>query len=229
LKDLNGIKKILNAERHLSYRSIVEKLILATQNQGKLREIREFLSDLPIQVLSAGDFAGCPQSEEPHATYLENAREKARLTANFCGHWALADDSGLEVEALGGAPGVQSARFAGELVTYEDNNRKLLKELSGLPREQRRALFRCTMVLGHPDGREFVTEGNLEGFIREEPSGNSGFGYDPVFEASGQNRTLAEMSLEEKNSISHRTRALLKMKEVLKELLEKGAKRSTRL
>jgi XTP/dITP diphosphohydrolase len=131
----------------------------------------------------------------------------------------LADDSGLEVEALEWRPGVQSARYAGDHPTYQDNIQKLLKELRDVPREKRRAVFRCCMVLFHPDGRERVSHGELWGVIRETPAGSHGFGYDPVFEIPEAGRTLAQMSLREKNKISHRVRALDKMKQHLQEIL----------
>lgn len=195
------------------------KIVLATRNEGKIREIKKILEDLPVAVVSLAEFPPFPEVEEPHDTYLENAREKARAVARHCGTWALADDSGLEVEALGGRPGVLSARYAGENVTYADNNQKLLKELDGIPPYKRKAVFRCCMVLKHPDGRECSSEGELWGTITMKPRGEGGFGYDPVFEIPTSYKTLAELSLEEKNRISHRTRALRKMKEHIGELI----------
>ena len=198
------------------------KLILATRNPGKLREIQELLKKDGIEVLSQDDFPDCPDSEEPYETYVENARDKARLMAEYCRCWALADDSGLEVDALGGQPGVLSARYAGPGATYEDNYKKILKELSGVPEAQRGAGFRCCMVLRHPDGKEFITEGFVPGRIITMPKGQGGFGYDPIFFLPEKNKTLAELSLEEKNNISHRHRALMKMVPILRRELGKG-------
>ncbi len=145
--------------------------------------------------------------QESGSTYLENAREKARRVAEYCQSWALADDSGLEVEGLAWQPGLRSSRYAGEGAGDEANIQKMLKDLSA-SHVSRRAVFRCTMVLRHPDGREFVTEGELWGEILHSPRGSSGFGYDPVFFVPEKGRTLAEMGEEEKNKISHRTQAL---------------------
>lgn len=187
------------------------KLILATRNEGKRREIQELLKKDSIEVLSLEQFPDCPDSDEPFATYLENARDKARLVAEHCASWALADDSGLEVDALQGRPGVLSARYAGPDVSYEDNYLKVINELIGVPEEKRSARFRCCMVLRHPDGREFNTEGIVEGRITLAPKGEGGFGYDPIFFLPERGKTLAELSLEGKNKISHRHRALEKM------------------
>jgi XTP/dITP diphosphohydrolase len=187
------------------------KLVLATNNAGKKKEIQEILMGLPIELALAGDFPGCPDSKEPYDTYLENAEDKARLVAEYTGCWALADDSGLEVDFLKGRPGVLSARFAGQGVSYEDNFRKVLRELEGVPEERRGALFRCQMVLRSPQGEQFVTEGTLEGRITEKPLGEGGFGYDPIFFLPEEGKTLAQMTLEKKNSLSHRRRALVKM------------------
>jgi XTP/dITP diphosphohydrolase len=187
------------------------KLVIATRNLGKLREIQEILAELPLKLLSLNDFPKVPEFEENASTYLENAREKARLVAEHSGLWSLADDSGLEVEALEWRPGVYSARFAGAEATDRDNIQQLLDELQQHP-GQRRAVFRCTMVLRHPDGREFVTEGELWGEIVSVPRGSAGFGYDPVFLIPERGETLAQMGSQEKNKISHRTKALEKMK-----------------
>lgn len=194
------------------------KIVLATNNRGKKREIREILKGLPIELALAGDFPGCPDSEEPYDTYLENAEDKARLVAEYTGCWALADDSGLEVDFLKGRPGVLSARYAGEGASYEDNYRKILCELEGVPKERRGAFFRCQMVLRSPKGKQFVTEGCLEGRITEKPLGEGGFGYDPIFFMPEEGKTLAQMTLEKKNSLSHRRRALARMLPHFREL-----------
>lgn len=194
------------------------KIVLATNNLGKKREIQEILKGLPIELALAGDFPGCPDSDEPFDTYLENAEDKARLVAEYTGCWALADDSGLEVDFLKGRPGVLSARYAGNGVSYEDNYRKVLQELEGVPEERRGALFRCQMVLRNPQGKQFVTEGSLRGRITEKPLGEGGFGYDPIFLLPEEGKTLAQMTSERKNSISHRRRALAGMLPHFREL-----------
>ena len=149
--------------------------------------------------------------EEAGATFEENALIKARAVATFTGMRALADDSGLQVDYLGGEPGIHSARYAGEDGKYEANNRKLLAALEGVPLERRRARFVCWAALVSPDGTERTVEGIIEGTILEQPRGPGGFGYDPVFVPEGMERTMAELSEAEKNAISHRTRALRKL------------------
>lgn len=194
-------------------------LVLATHNRGKYREISAVLSDLPINVLFTADFPDCPKSEEPFGTYLENASDKAQLVAQHTGHWVLADDSGLEVTALQGAPGVKSARYAGEKVSYTDNNEKILQELAGKEGAGREAAFVCTMVLRSPQGEEWVSVGKLVGQIATEPKGEFGFGYDPIFWLPDKKKTLAELQPEEKNLISHRRRALEGIKESLEKII----------
>ncbi len=184
------------------------RLVVATRNPDKLREIRQKLRNLNIEVLSVGEFEGVPEVEEDGETLEENALKKARVVAEATGLPAIADDTGLEVYALGGAPGVYSARFAGDNATYADNNRKLLALLKG--KEDRRARFRC--VIAYVDGDiEELFEGVLEGEIIESLRGENGFGYDPVFYVPSLGRTLAELSREEKNEVSHRGRALDKL------------------
>ncbi|MFO1464451.1 MAG: RdgB/HAM1 family non-canonical purine NTP pyrophosphatase [bacterium] len=194
------------------------KILLATRNEGKLREIRQILADPRIEWLSLRDYPSCPEARESADTYLENAREKARLAAEHSGLWALADDSGLEVEALGWRPGVRSARFAGPAADDRANNRRLLEELSEVPPERRRAVFRCVLVLRSPQGQELSAEGELWGKIAAEARGEGGFGYDPLF-CLESGSCLAELSPEEKNRISHRTRALENLKPHLLHLL----------
>jgi len=194
------------------------ELVVATRNKDKVREIKELLSDLKVRVLTYEDFPNFPSVVEDGKSLKENALKKARAIAKFTGKLTLADDSGLEVEALGAAPGVFSSRFAGENATYEDNNQKLLSLLKGVPPEKRGAAFRCVIAIIDPEGREVVVEGVCRGRITEKPRGKGGFGYDPVFEPEGSERTFAQMSLEEKNRISHRAKALKKAKEVLRKL-----------
>lgn len=192
-------------------------LILATKNRDKVREMGRLFADLPVRVVSAADLPEAPDVVEDGDTLEANALKKARETASACGELCLADDTGLEVDALGGAPGVYSARYAGEDVSYEDNWRKLLRELDGVPEARRTARFRTVMALVDPrEGAEFTVEGALEGRILEAPQGDGGFGYDPVFFVPEAGRTLAEMDLTEKNRISHRGRAAVAMVDVLK-------------
>lgn len=184
------------------------RLLLATRNGGKLREVRGLLAGEGVEVLGLGDLPAAPEVVEDGATFLENARKKARALAGATELPVLADDSGLVVDALGGAPGVHSARYAGPDAADSDNNRKLLRELDGVPPERRTAAFVCAMVLLLPDRGEFVAEGRLEGRILAGPRGTGGFGYDPLFWVEAEGCTLAEMELRAKNRLSHRGRAL---------------------
>ncbi len=181
-------------------------LVLATRNPGKLAELQALLADLPIQLRAATDFPGAPEVEEDAATLEGNAARKARALQEFTGLPALADDTGLEVEALGGAPGVHSARFAGPTATDADNRALLLERLKGV--ENRRARFRTVLAFA-PDARTLhLFEGVCPGWILEEERGSGGFGYDPLFVPEGHVQTFAEMPLEAKNRISHRGQAL---------------------
>ncbi|WP_456430963.1 XTP/dITP diphosphatase [Thermosulfuriphilus sp.] len=189
-------------------------IILATRNKGKLRELRALLKDLPIEVKGLDGF-DVPSVVEDGRTFLENALKKAKAVALATGLPALADDSGLEVEALGWAPGVYSARYAGPEATDEDRNAKLLEALASVPPERRRARFRCVAVVYHPSYRWFAVEGICEGYIAEAPKGEHGFGYDPVFFVPEFGKTMAELSPEIKNKISHRARAMNRVKEIL--------------
>lgn len=197
------------------------KLILATHNQGKVREMAQYLAELGLEVLSLAD-VGAPQVDEVGTTLWENAKLKAVTAASQTGHWALGEDTGLEVDALRGAPGVYSARYAGRHATDQENNAKLLKELQGVPQEQRTARFKTVMVLASPAGNVWTTEGVLEGEILTAPRGSGGFGYDPLFWVPSENRTLAEMDTAEKNAISHRGKALRAMIGLLRTLVESG-------
>lgn len=182
------------------------RLVLATANPDKAREIASLLSSSTFGVVPRP--ADVPEVEETGSTLEENARLKAAALVSATGSVAVADDTGLEVEALGGAPGVYSARFAGEGATYADNVARLLRELDGVPMEKRRARFRTVALARFPDGREVVAEGAVDGVITESARGDGGFGYDPVFQPDeGDGRTYAELSLEEKNALSHRGRA----------------------
>ena len=194
------------------------KVLLGTGNPAKLAEILAILGAIPgVEWVSASDL-GLPEPEEEGKTLEENAIIKAVTYAKRAGLPALAEDTGLEVEALGGAPGVLSSRFAGREKDYAANNRKLLELLEGA--ENRRARFRTVAVLALPDGRFWTSEGVLEGEIAREPRGSGGFGYDPLFIPKGDTRTLAELSPEEKNAISHRRKALEGLKPLLRVLAE---------
>ena len=198
------------------------KLLLGSRNPGKLREICEILREVPSLELLTWEEVAFSAVEETADSFLENAQLKARRICEETGLPVLAEDSGLEVEALGGRPGVRSARFAHEGATDEENIRLLLRMLEGADDRDRRARFRAVAVVRFPDGKELVGEGELRGRIAREPRGSSGFGYDPVFIPEGFDRTLAELGPAIKNEISHRRRALERIKRQLLELLEKG-------
>jgi len=186
----------------------VRKLVVATRNRNKLAEIRALLADLPVRVMGLDAFPGAPEVEETGATFADNARLKALAAARHTGEWAMADDSGLEVDALDGRPGVFSARFGGPGATDADNNRLLLALLKDVPPEERRARFRCAIAIASPSGETWVDEGVCEGLIADRPRGDGGFGYDPLFIVPELGRTFAELDPEEKNRRSHRARAL---------------------
>lgn len=195
-------------------------LVIATFNPHKLLEIQAILPPLPLALKALSDFPGAEPAEEDGATLEENAVKKALAAARFTGLWALADDTGLEVDALDGGPGVRSARYAGEKATAAENNARLLSSLAGLPPGKRSARFACVTALASPSGGFSASRGTLEGRITSGPRGGKGFGYDPLFEVSGGARTLAEFTEAEKNSISHRALAL---KGLLPELLRLAA------
>ena len=190
-------------------------LIIASANIGKLREVRALLEGMDVQVLPAPPEA-LAGVEETGKTFAENALIKARAAAEHTGHIALADDSGLEVDALHGAPGVYSSRFAGN---DEARYRKLLSLLKDVPDEKRTARFRCAVAVVTPDGVSEIHEGTCEGLIAREPRGSNGFGYDPVFLVPHLGRTFAEISSEEKNALSHRGKALRAAREALQGLI----------
>lgn len=194
------------------------KIILATQNQGKIRELQELLVDEPIEVLSLRDLPDWEEVEENGVTFADNAALKARVAAQKTGLIALADDSGLEVDALDGAPGVYSARFAGEPKDDERNNDKLLQQLEFTSDDKRTARFRCALVVVTPEGEEFLTEGSVEGQILRQRRGTDGFGYDPLFYVPEYARTMAELTLTDKNKLSHRAQAFRKVIPILQTL-----------
>ncbi len=194
------------------------KVLLGTRNPAKLQEMRDILGEIPgIEWVSALDL-NLPEPPEEGKTIEENAIIKAVLYAKGSGLPAISEDTGLEVAALSGAPGVLSSRFAGKEKDYAANNKKLLELLAGAT--DRKARFRTVAVLALPDGRFWTSEGVLEGTITEEPRGSGGFGYDPLFVPVGETRTLAEMSPSEKNAISHRRKALEGLRPLLRVLAE---------
>ena len=196
------------------------ELVLATANRDKQKEMMALLDDLPITIRTLDECEPVPPIIEDGETCEANARKKAMVIAHATGRLALADDTGLEVEALGGRPGVFAARYAGENATYEDNCHKLLKELQGIPAGQRTARFLTVVAIAEPSASIDVVEGVLDGQIAEHPAGTDGFGYDPVFVVPESGKTLAQMTLEEKNQISHRARALVKAKGLLQQKIQ---------
>ena len=194
---------------------MIRELVLATRNRHKVEELVALLGDLGVTIRTLDEFPDVPDVVEDGDTCEANAVKKARAIAEFTGLPAVADDTGLEVDALGGRPGVYTARYAGEDATYEDNCRKLLRELTGVPREQRTARFLTVAAIALPSDGIRVAQGTLEGVIAEEASGTLGFGYDPVFLIPELGKTLAQLSADQKNTISHRAKAFAKMREML--------------
>jgi len=184
------------------------EILIATANPHKAQEIAALLPRLQVRFLTLSDFPSFSMPEENGSTLEENAAIKARAAAAASGHWAMADDTGLEVDALDGAPGIRSARYSGADKDYPANNAKLLRELAGTPQDKRTARFRTVVALASPKGELLSAEGKLEGSIVPEPRGGNGFGYDPLFLPQNSGKTLAELAFEEKNRISHRAVAL---------------------
>jgi XTP/dITP diphosphohydrolase len=192
------------------------RIAIASRNAHKLREIGRICADWPVEWLTVDNHEGpWPDVEETGSTYLDNALLKARAGAAALGEPALADDSGIEVDALGGRPGPRSARFAGEDATDQRNLDELIRALKGVPGSGRTARYRCIAVLAFPDGREIHAEGTCEGTLVGKPRGTRGFGYDPIFVPEGRDRTMAELSDEDKDRISHRGRAFRALGETL--------------
>ena len=185
-------------------------LVIATRNKNKLREFREILKDLQIEIQSLDDFGPTPEAIEDGVSFDENAYKKAIHTAKVLGLPAIADDSGLVVDALNGEPGVYSARYAGENATDEENCNKLLNALQGV--ENRRAHFQCVLSIAVPSGPALTYEGRCDGVIIDDKRGDNGFGYDPIFYFEEFGKTFAELSMEEKNRVSHRGKALADVK-----------------
>jgi XTP/dITP diphosphohydrolase len=197
---------------------MVTILILATTNRNKVKEFQEMLKGFPIQIRSLTDFGSLPEAIEDGETFDENAYKKALHTAKILGFPAIADDSGLVVEALNGTPGVYSARYAGERATDKENVDKLLHDMQG--EKNRKAAFQCVLSIAVPSGPALTYEGSCEGILLEKPRGTSGFGYDPIFYHEGLGKTFAEASMEEKNTVSHRGKALAELKAEFPQVLK---------
>ena len=198
----------------------MKKIIFATGNEGKMREVRMIMQDLGVEILSLKEAGIAADVEENGTTFEENAVIKATEIMKMCGEIVLADDSGLEVDALNKEPGIYSARYMGHDTSYHIKNKSLIDRLEGKSGEERNARFVCVIAAAFPDGRVFTTRGTMEGQIGYEERGENGFGYDPIFYLPEYGCYSAELPLEEKNKLSHRGKALRLMKEKLKELQE---------
>ncbi len=194
------------------------KLLLATNNPGKAREYKSLLSGVPFELVTPAEVGISAEVEEKGKTFEENARLKATALAAESGLLTLADDSGLEVDALGGEPGTLSARYAGKNASDADRVNYLLAKMQGVPQEKRQARFRCVIAIATPQGEVELCSGECEGFIALKPKGNRGFGYDPIFYLPELGKTMAELSPDEKNKVSHRGRAAERARELLKRL-----------
>lgn len=197
---------------------MVSIIVLATGNQNKVKEFREILKDFPVELKSLADFGPLPEVVEDGETFDDNAYKKAHHTAKVLGLPAIADDSGLIVDALNGQPGVYSARYAGENATDEDNCTKLLKEMENV--DNRSARFKCVISIAVPSGPALTYESSCEGTILHEKRGKSGFGYDPLFYFEEFGKTFAELSMEEKNKVSHRGKAVAELQAELPQILK---------
>ena len=194
----------------------MKKLIFATSNEGKMKEIREIMKDSGYEILSLKEAGISAVIEENGTTFEENAVIKAGTIAELTGELAMADDSGLEVDYLDKAPGIYSARFLGEDTSYTVKNNYILEKLQGVPEAERNARFVCAIACVFPNGEKFVKRATIEGYIGYEMKGENGFGYDPIFVVPEFGKTTAELTMEEKNQISHRAKALKAMKEELR-------------
>jgi XTP/dITP diphosphohydrolase len=196
--------------------TLPDTVVVASRNDGKIREVLRICADWPVRWLTYRDIE-IPEVEETGDTYVENALLKAKASASATGHAALADDSGIEVDALGGGPGPRSARYSGAGATEESNLRALLRAVAGVPPGGRTARYRAIAAVAEPSGRVTWAEGICDGVLRTKPRGSGGFGYDPIFEPAGWGRTMAELSPEEKDRISHRGQALRALRERLEQ------------
>ncbi|MFA4910061.1 MAG: XTP/dITP diphosphatase [Desulfobacteria bacterium] len=196
------------------------EIVIATRNEGKLQEIKELIKGLQVEILFLKDIPEVPVVREGGSSFRENALMKAEVIASFTKKVSIADDSGLAVDFLKGEPGVYSARFAGEDANDDKNNKELLRRLEGVPISKRGATFRCVIAVVTPEGKKDIVEGECRGIIQFEEKGGFGFGYDPLFFVPEYRRTFAELSPEIKNKISHRAKAMEKLRVVLKEYLK---------
>ncbi len=194
------------------------KIIFATENQGKMREIREIMADMDAEILSMKEAGIQADIVEDGATFEENAMIKAKAVSQYTDAVVLADDSGLEIDYLNKEPGIYSARYMGEDTSYDIKNQALIDRLEGVPKEQRTARFVCAVAAVLPDGRTFMARGTMEGYIGWEPSGENGFGYDPILYLDEFGCASAALAPEQKNAISHRGKALRMMRDLLKGL-----------
>lgn len=197
----------------------MKKIIFATGNKDKMREIREIMADCEVEILSMKEAGIVVDIVEDGKTFEENAMIKARAVAEYADAIVLADDSGLEIDALHKEPGVYSARYMGEDTSYSVKNQNLIERLEGVPKEKRTARFVCAIAAVLPDGQELMTRQTMEGYIGWEPEGENGFGYDPIFYLDEFGCSSAALSREQKNEISHRGKALRAMKELLKKYI----------
>lgn len=198
----------------------MKKILIATSNIGKLKEYRELLKDLPFTVLSLNDLNIHNSIEEKYQTYAENALYKASYYSNLSGLITVADDSGLEVEALNGEPGVLSARYAGNGADDKKKIDYLLSKMKSVQWSERRAVFKCVTAICMPDGKSGIFNGECYGYIMLQPRGSNGFGYDPIFYIPELNMTMAELSFEDKLRVSHRARAFIKAKKMLESIID---------
>jgi XTP/dITP diphosphohydrolase len=196
------------------------KIVFASGNEGKVKEIKEMLEGMGIELVSLKDYDGVPEIVEDGKSFLENALKKAKIISAFTGETVLADDSGLQVDVLGGEPGIYSARYAGQKATDDDNINLLLAKLKGVSQEKRTASFRCALVLYKTDGTYDSFESRWNGLIIDDRRGSNGFGYDPVFLDPEMKKTAAELPPEIKNSVSHRGQAFARLKRKLEEKLK---------
>lgn len=194
----------------------MKKIVLGSKNKGKIQEFQEAFQDCQIEILSLNDFPDCPDAPETGNSFEENASQKALFYQEFTGLPSLADDSGIEVDALGGAPGIYSARYAGEPANDFANNQKLLENLMGIPSEKRTGRFVCVLAFADNGQILHLSRGISEGIVLEAPRGEKGFGYDPLFFVPDLKKTMAELSIVEKRQISHRGEALRKFVEWFK-------------
>jgi XTP/dITP diphosphohydrolase len=202
------------------------EVVVASGNKGKIREIRDALKGFGLRIYALSDFQDVPEVEEDGHSFTENALKKARFYSKLFGKLTVADDSGLEVDSLKGLPGIYSARHAGERASSQENNQKLLRELQGVPISKRGARFKCIIAMTSPDGREAIAEGSCKGRIGFKEKGRKGFGYDPLFVLPKYGKTMAELTLEEKNRVSHRGKALRKLKKIIPAFVRLGGRQT---